>query len=353
MGDRKSRHKCAILYNHRWRIHRGLSLRQFAVIALFCLGLSARAWSEAPSFDCTKASSQVEKAICASGDLSALDRQIAAEYATALSLGQITPAAQRAWLAKRNTVCAPGNSTDCLRQVLMERHAFLTQRPEGYESPPVRGHASFDCAKAESRTEKAVCGKQVLWELDVALMEAYVAALRENFFMLANGSEWPGKREKLCGDAPELEIADCLESVTKAEIRRVSFRATYSEGIGLYGIPYAFVDSSYHSVRAIDDASQRQSHARTFEDVDIFKASGAKIVGCDQVISLGTEIRGQEANIYGGLCNVHRGGRSSRELICDNPYRSSRMRYLDVGDRPINMKEIAIFTSVNCERNYF
>lgn len=111
-------------------------MRQIAVIALLCLGplfLTAPAWADGPSFDCAKAGTPVEKAICASGDLSALDRQIADEYKAAVSAGDTTITEQRAWLAQRDKICAPENTADCLRQVLLDRHASLSN-PDKYEA---------------------------------------------------------------------------------------------------------------------------------------------------------------------------------------------------------------------------
>lgn len=63
------------------------------------------------SFDCAKAGSDVEKAICASRDLARLDRHVADKYFDALAWAVDEPAraklknAQRAWVAERNTHC--------------------------------------------------------------------------------------------------------------------------------------------------------------------------------------------------------------------------------------------------------
>jgi uncharacterized protein YecT (DUF1311 family) len=61
----------------------------------------------APSFDCKRASSIVEKEICSSAEFSALDRDIAASFTAALAvLGPADAAAlradQRAWLKTRD-----------------------------------------------------------------------------------------------------------------------------------------------------------------------------------------------------------------------------------------------------------
>jgi uncharacterized protein len=108
-------------------------VRQIVIsIAVLYLGLSTPAWAEGPSFDCAKAATAVEKTICASGDLSALDLQIADEYKAALSSGQTNVAEQRVWLEQRDKACLPENTVNCLRQVLLDRHSFLTGQPDKY-----------------------------------------------------------------------------------------------------------------------------------------------------------------------------------------------------------------------------
>ena len=52
-----------------------------------------------PSFDCAKAESAAEKAVCADAELAALDRQLAARYAAAK---EADPAVQRGWAKGRD-----------------------------------------------------------------------------------------------------------------------------------------------------------------------------------------------------------------------------------------------------------
>jgi uncharacterized protein YecT (DUF1311 family) len=75
-----------------------------AVPVIFALPLTAGA---APSFDCRRASSNVEKEICGSAEFSDLDRDIAATYAQALAAlnaadADALRAEQRAWLKDRD-----------------------------------------------------------------------------------------------------------------------------------------------------------------------------------------------------------------------------------------------------------
>lgn len=60
--------------------------------------------STGPSFDCGRASTPTERAICADARLSRLDRDVAQAYASALARGRDADvrASQRRWIALRN-----------------------------------------------------------------------------------------------------------------------------------------------------------------------------------------------------------------------------------------------------------
>jgi uncharacterized protein len=81
------------------------------------------------SFDCGKASTATEKAICATPSLSMLDRQLATAYKSAR--GRVSAAAgkrilsdQRAWLAQRDRC---GAQTGCLAGAMQSRIGQLQQ----------------------------------------------------------------------------------------------------------------------------------------------------------------------------------------------------------------------------------
>ena len=79
-----------------------------------------------PSFDCREARQASEGAICASPELAALDRQLAADYDAAVadpSKAGAVRAAQRQWIAERNN-CGPVIA--CLVGVYRRRIAVLT-----------------------------------------------------------------------------------------------------------------------------------------------------------------------------------------------------------------------------------
>ncbi len=85
--------------------------------------------SMGPSFDCRKAASADEQAICASSDLAALDRQLADAYSAALASANDAAAiraAQRQWIADRQSC---GSDGACLAASYDRRIAALTAPP--------------------------------------------------------------------------------------------------------------------------------------------------------------------------------------------------------------------------------
>jgi uncharacterized protein len=92
--------------------------------------------AQAASFDCTKATTAQEKAICGAPDLSAADDQMAAAYKAWLAAAQPAWAAgirqnQLAWLRTRDANCPAGNDSipiaTCLSSMYKERIEELQQ----------------------------------------------------------------------------------------------------------------------------------------------------------------------------------------------------------------------------------
>lgn len=80
----------------------------------------------AASFDCQKASTPMEQAICANDDLSALDDQLSLTYRAHLGSPELDPVqlkkAQRSWLQNTRRRCeATETLTDCLSDAYRER----------------------------------------------------------------------------------------------------------------------------------------------------------------------------------------------------------------------------------------
>lgn len=90
------------------------------LLILFLFSTSAFA----ASFDCSKASTPIEKTICGSKRLSALDDELAATYAAARkSGGEKVRQSQRKWLAETRAECE--DYDECLEQVYLTRIATL------------------------------------------------------------------------------------------------------------------------------------------------------------------------------------------------------------------------------------
>jgi uncharacterized protein YecT (DUF1311 family) len=83
-----------------------------------------------PSFDCRKAATGIERAICADAALARMDRQAAELYAEHMANGyektelETWRRTQRAWLAKRNSDCTDA-SVACLKKSYAGRLAAL------------------------------------------------------------------------------------------------------------------------------------------------------------------------------------------------------------------------------------
>ncbi len=86
------------------------------------LNTHAQVAAASPSFDCRKATTKVEKLICASPELSKLDVDLAELYKEALSKDRSVRDDQRAWNTEKNK-CA---DTDCLKTAYEDRLSDLT-----------------------------------------------------------------------------------------------------------------------------------------------------------------------------------------------------------------------------------
>ncbi len=97
-------------------------MRAIAWAAAICLVLMPSA--QAASFDCAKASSFVEKAICSDKQLSSMDDQLARLYKAARATGgnAALEAEQKAWLSSRDQ-CA---DAACLKKAYADRIAALS-----------------------------------------------------------------------------------------------------------------------------------------------------------------------------------------------------------------------------------
>jgi uncharacterized protein YecT (DUF1311 family) len=69
-----------------------------------------------PSFDCSKAATPVEKAICRDAELAKLDKELSQLYAKVLETqGEKVKESQRAWLAERDKQCKGKDNKEIIR----------------------------------------------------------------------------------------------------------------------------------------------------------------------------------------------------------------------------------------------
>lgn len=138
-------------------------------VFIWCACLDAGAAE--PSFDCAKARTQVEKAICASPSASALDKQLGDIYTTSLlrlkgAERQLFKETQRGWMKWRNEAyqdCTsngfPSNKSACLDQIYQERIAFLEGVPFSRANEcPVSQRIQINLAEWMTRMRNATDG---------------------------------------------------------------------------------------------------------------------------------------------------------------------------------------------------
>jgi len=79
--------------------------------------------NDAPSYDCGKARTDIEKEICGeyNSDMRQYDRQVAALYKLARKQNASVKASQKTWLKQRDACAAEQYPTDCLRQSYDQR----------------------------------------------------------------------------------------------------------------------------------------------------------------------------------------------------------------------------------------
>lgn len=113
---------------------------RFAAALLFAAALPAFA----ASFDCAKAQTDVEKAVCADKQLSALDDQLASTYRYAIAaLGKLDITSdQREW-ANNRTACDKAKFNECLSQSYTDRIDILTKLGNAARDPARRVKLDF------------------------------------------------------------------------------------------------------------------------------------------------------------------------------------------------------------------
>jgi uncharacterized protein len=101
-------------------------MKNVSCLALLLIGLWINTASLAASFDCTKASTDIEKMVCTDPDLSTLDERLGRLYQAATQTNPDLKAAQQGWLRSQRNVC---HDTACLNQAYQQRITELSLPP--------------------------------------------------------------------------------------------------------------------------------------------------------------------------------------------------------------------------------
>lgn len=105
----------------------------FMIAGFFCMFASLAFAGEGPAFDCAKAESKVDKTICSSKALSALDRTLDTVWRGLIGIDNdpSLKEGEREWIKKRNAECKWGDSKEavvaCLNGYYRNRIAELTE----------------------------------------------------------------------------------------------------------------------------------------------------------------------------------------------------------------------------------
>lgn len=146
----------------------GSAVAVSAAILVFMFNAAAHA----ASFDCSKAKTPGEKAICKDQALGKADEQMASHYAEllkALPKEDLEPFKQEQlnWVKKRN---ACGDDATCLNQVYSDRNKALSARLDKLSKP--RETQNKDSASAEilAMAEYYLRGKHDLWDAEFRVL---------------------------------------------------------------------------------------------------------------------------------------------------------------------------------------
>ncbi|HRK38986.1 MAG TPA: MliC family protein [Burkholderiaceae bacterium] len=123
------------------------SLMTVAFMGLLGLSMAELAVAQTPTFDCRKASGDIERLVCADSELGALDRTLSVVYAAARrkAANERPPtlqAEQRGWVKGRNDCWKADDQRQCVADAYRLRIAELQAR---YRLIPVSASATFVC----------------------------------------------------------------------------------------------------------------------------------------------------------------------------------------------------------------
>lgn len=164
--------------------------RSVFLAVMACASANAAEGAETgPSFDCDMAQTAIEKQICASPALAALDRTGAERYEAlqnevrSKALRNAIVADQRAWLKDRNACSAnadPGTPETCLGDAYQQRTLQLDIHRSIFLGPPLPQPFRMDCqGTATTQVDMRTCLKEAVGYTERTLTVADEAATVE------------------------------------------------------------------------------------------------------------------------------------------------------------------------------
>ena len=198
-----------------------------------------------PSFDCARAQSWDERAICADRDLAALDRRVAEAFRRAVEAKpgdrDRLQAEQRAWLRERRTCEKPSSGTPqgCLRTSMASRASTLeaglrpglqpTPQQAQPAPPPVPAGPEVtptNCTRPQGWAAQRICADPSLQRMDASIarnvtvvrqrLAAQPAQLREFETAVASYLRQRQACERPVGRIPEDCLVETLEDADQA-----------------------------------------------------------------------------------------------------------------------------------------
>jgi ankyrin repeat protein/uncharacterized protein len=180
----------------------------------------------AAGFDCNRATTLVEKLICADQGLSQLDESLSKTYKEVLRWARDPAGFKREqwkWLREVRDLCT---DSVCLEKEYRNRLAVLEKLLPEKPAVDRQAHAaSFDCGKAESEVEKMICSDDELSRLDESLHKAYLEALKRTDIknqMIKSQRQWLKNERDAC------QNAECIRNAYEIRIKEL--------GLSRYGI---------------------------------------------------------------------------------------------------------------------
>lgn len=202
--------------------------------------------------------------------------------------------------------------------------------------------ASFDCTKANSKTEKMICGNPKLSALDFKMDSYYKVALKRYSTndakkLKINQRDWLKKARSICDDE------SCLRQVYEFRIYEFrEFRDHYHKAqtpnILIENVTVATGNGAAYRIGG-DQNQRNESFNANLGELE------GKITKCSILIDLPAGVRDGNHS-YGGICSLSRNGQKSNVMICNDEMVGHFK--MDRIDHKATMQELVDYVASNC-----